>query len=104
MLYNNFGLDTYTSLVLLDALQQQFAPEYYSPDPVRERESLLGKTCRAVARRLYGPQKSVAPQGYGNITSLSDAYCRVQGGEGKACTCPEPITETCTLPEQKKAV
>ncbi len=104
MLYNNFGLDTYTSLVLLDALRQQFAPEYYSPEPVRAKESLLGKACRGVVRRLYGPQKSVAPQGYDNITSLNDACCRVQGGEGKACDCPEPVTETCALPARKKAV
>ncbi len=104
MLYNNFGLDTYTSLVLLEALRQQFAPEYYSPEPFQERESLLGRAYRAVARRLHAPRKSVARQDFDNITSLSDAYCRVQGGEGKACTCPEPVTETCALPEQKKAV
>ena len=104
MLYNNFGLDTYTSLVLLEALRQQFAPEYYSPEPIREKESLLGKACRAVARRLHGPQKPTARQGFENITSFSNAYCRLQGGEGTACACPEPVTETCALPEQKKAV
>ena len=104
MLYNNCGLDTYTALVLLEVLRQRFAPEYHSPEPLKERESLLGRACRALARRFHEPEKRTARRDYENITSLRDAYCRVQGGQGRACACPEPVTETCVQREQKKAV
>lgn len=104
MQYNNFNVDTYFSLVMVQALRQHFAPELSSSEPTPEKVSLVGKAYEMIARHFRGYASPARPLAHNNITSLSDAYCRVQGGEGSACACPDPIVESCALPAHKQAV
>ncbi len=70
MQFNNFSLDTYCALVLLEALREKHFPEFSSDKPVPERVSLFTKAWN-VLRRRFSRKHAVAPV-FENVARLAE--------------------------------
>ncbi|GEM_PF-6009542 len=96
MQFNNFSLDTYCALVLLEACRTHYFPEYASDKPAPERESLIKKAWNALRRRFT--RKAAATPVFDNVTHLAEYQNKPQqtlSGDS------DPATGTCPNNERK---
>ncbi len=76
MQFNNFSLDTYCALVLLETLREKHFPEFTSDKPIPERVSLLKKAWNALRRR-FSRKHAVAPV-FENVARLAEYQSKPQ--------------------------
>lgn len=100
MQFNNFSLDSYCALVLLEALRRQHPPEYGTNRPIPEKEGLLKKLWKALRKRFAKP---AAPQAYENVQKLSEYPCHFERGAEAICEGAEPSAEEGAEVPRRKA-